>query len=164
MARRAASFNVAALLFHGNGLAVGPAFLPALSGASNDNLIDENVAALANGNFVVVWVDSLIQNGNSLSTVHAQIYQPNLTGVGGPITVMPQFPGQCPAQPFRRCRMGFCRCGQHRPALRHLRTSVSGRRHQARGAGKYWSSRSRISPHRRADQWRLGRARRQCPV
>ena len=101
-----ASFNVAAQLFHGNGLAVGPAFLPALSSGSNDNLIDENVAALANGNFVVVWVDSLIQNRNTLSTVHAQIYQPNLTRIGGPITVMPQFPGPVSGAAVSPCRMG----------------------------------------------------------
>jgi hypothetical protein len=82
--------NAQAQLFHGDGSVETLPFIVALTSGSNDSLIEERVAALPNGNFVVTWVDSLVQNNNTFSTILAQIYDPGGNKVGGTITVLPQ--------------------------------------------------------------------------
>jgi hypothetical protein len=86
--------NVAAQLFNGNGTAKSLAFLPATSSGSSDSLIQEDIVALSNGNFVVTWVDSLVQSqSTTLSTIYAQIYDSSQNPVGGRITIVPQLSG-----------------------------------------------------------------------
>ena len=85
--------NVAAQLAHGNGAQAGRAFFPALSNGPNDRLVGVNVVGLGNGNFVVTWVDQVVQGVTLFSTVCAQLYQTNLTKIGGVITVIPTLQG-----------------------------------------------------------------------
>src|SRR5258708_7140724 len=83
--------NAAVQLFGPTGAAASLELLPAVSGGASETLTNENVVALANGNFVVTWNDTVVSGSNTEVTVDAQIYDPNLNKVGGQITVIYTF-------------------------------------------------------------------------
>ncbi|MFI5013585.1 MAG: FG-GAP repeat domain-containing protein [Hyphomicrobiales bacterium] len=83
--------NAVGQLFNADGTAASSEFVAAASGGGGETLTNENVVALADGNFVETWNDNVIIGGQTFVTVDAQMYDPNLNKIGGQITVIPQF-------------------------------------------------------------------------
>src|SRR5258708_30441420 len=83
--------NAAVQLFGPTGAAASLDVLPAVSGGASETLTNENVVALANGNFVVTWNDTVVSGAMTYVTVKAQIYDLNLNKVGGQFQLIPQF-------------------------------------------------------------------------
>jgi hypothetical protein len=75
--------NAEVQLFDSNGNALSAETTVALSSSPSEALLDENVVALADGNFVVSWDDQV----GAAVTVKAQIFGPNLNKIGSIITV-----------------------------------------------------------------------------
>jgi len=83
--------SAAVQLFSPTGTAVSNETLPVPIGGGFHAATNENVIALANGNFVLTLNDTVVIGSNTYVTVDAQIYDPNLNPVGNLVTVIPQF-------------------------------------------------------------------------
>src|SRR5258708_3272614 len=103
--------NVAVQLFSPTGTAVSNELVPFQGSNDGSNtLTNENVVALANGNFVLTFNLTIVSGGSTSVGVDAQIFNPNLNKIGGVITVIPTFqqtPGFTGADVFATPDGGF---------------------------------------------------------